>query len=61
VGDAAQTVDPLRTEAIADGILRMLTDEALTADLRHRGPCRAAGFTWERTAALTVAAYHEAV
>jgi glycosyltransferase involved in cell wall biosynthesis len=61
VGDAALTVEPTQTEAIADGMSHLLTDESLAADLRLRGPHRAAGFTWERTAALTVAAYREAV
>jgi glycosyltransferase involved in cell wall biosynthesis len=61
VGDAALMVDPTDTGAIADGILRVLTAQAFATDLRQRGPRRAAGFTWERTAALTVAAYREAV
>ncbi|HET8521752.1 MAG TPA: glycosyltransferase family 1 protein, partial [Thermomicrobiales bacterium] len=61
VGDAAIVVDPTETEAIAEGLLRGLTDQTLTDELRRRGPRRAARFTWERTAALTVAAYREAV
>jgi len=61
VGDAALTVDPLDTEAIADGLRRVLTDEALTADLRRRGRERARSFTWEKTARETLEVYKRAV
>jgi glycosyltransferase involved in cell wall biosynthesis len=54
VGDAAQLVDPLNTEAIADGLARLANDEALRAALRERGLARAATFTWERTARETL-------
>lgn len=57
-GDAAILVDPLSVTSIADGL-----EEALTAppSLGERARARAATYTWERTAALTVAAYCEAL
>jgi glycosyltransferase involved in cell wall biosynthesis len=50
-GDAALLVDPLSVTAIAAAIRRLVADDALRATLRARGLERAAGFTWERTAA----------
>ena len=61
VGDAALTVDPSDEVALSAAIRRVLTDPALSADLRERGLRRAATFSWARTAAATVAAYREAV
>jgi glycosyltransferase involved in cell wall biosynthesis len=55
VGDAAVLVDPYNIEDIADGLERVLTDEALCADLVTRGRARATQFSWERS----VAAIHE--
>jgi alpha-1,3-rhamnosyl/mannosyltransferase len=55
VGDAAVLVDPRSSEAIADGLRRLLTDPGLAAQLRERGRARAAGFSWERTARETLA------
>ena len=56
-GDAALLVDPTDEDALADALRRVLTDDALRADLRARGPRRAAGFSWEATARATLAAY----
>jgi alpha-1,3-rhamnosyl/mannosyltransferase len=56
-GDAAVLVDPLDEPAIADALLRVLTDEPLARDLRTRGFERAARFTWDRTATATLQAY----
>jgi glycosyltransferase involved in cell wall biosynthesis len=53
-GDAALYVDPYDTSSIAAGIERVLTDEALRAELREQGPRRAAEFSWERFAAQTL-------
>jgi glycosyltransferase involved in cell wall biosynthesis len=50
VGDAAVFVDPEDLGSIADGMARLLTDDALAKDLRTRGPARARLFSWERTA-----------
>lgn len=58
-GDAALLIDPHSTEAIADGMRRVLTDAALAADLRRRGPKRAALFSWERCAEAHRALYRE--
>jgi alpha-1,3-rhamnosyl/mannosyltransferase len=55
-GGAAVLVDPLRVEAIADGI-----EDAITRrdNLIAAGAIRAARFTWARTAELTLAVYRE--
>ena len=50
VGDAGLLHDPRDTDALADALLRALTDDELRADLRQRGLARAAEFTWTRTA-----------
>ena len=56
-GDAALLVDPADPAALVDALRRVLDDAALAADLRGRGPARAAAFPWARTATLTVEAY----
>jgi len=48
-GDAAVLVDPYDPHAIANGIYRVLTDEQLRKDLRHRGVARAGMFSWEQS------------
>ena len=58
-GDAALAVDPVRSDAIAGALDRLIHDEALRAELAERGVRRAAGFTWEKAAATTWAAYRE--
>lgn len=57
-GDAAERFDPHDTDAIAAAILRAL-DPARAAELRRRGPERAAAFSWEATAAATADVYRE--
>lgn len=59
VGDAALTVNPLDTGAIARGLERLLADDSLRAALRERGLARARRFTWERTASATLAVLEE--
>jgi glycosyltransferase involved in cell wall biosynthesis len=59
VGDAGLLIAPTAPADIALALERILDDPALAADLRARGRERAATFTWERTAALTAAAYAE--
>jgi len=54
VGDAAVTVDPTDVGALAEGLVRVLSDGPLRRDLRERGLARAAEFRWERTAARLV-------
>jgi glycosyltransferase involved in cell wall biosynthesis len=58
-GDAALLVDPYSVDSIAAGLLRVLTDHDLRADLRQQGLQRAAQFAWERTARETLAAYQQ--
>lgn len=59
-GNAALVVEPESVEAIHDGLRRVLADPALRAELVARGRAHAARFSWERTAALTVASYRRA-
>jgi glycosyltransferase involved in cell wall biosynthesis len=56
-GDAAELVDPHSTLALADSLHRLLTDDRRRADLRRRSLRRAAEFSWERTARLTIESY----
>jgi glycosyltransferase involved in cell wall biosynthesis len=60
-GDAAVLVPPTDVEAIADGLLRLLGDAALRADLAERGRRQAASFSWERCASETLAVYNSVV
>jgi glycosyltransferase involved in cell wall biosynthesis len=61
VGDAALLGDPTDVGALAGAIERLLDDAPLRHALRQRGLARAARFTWERTAAATLAVYAEAL
>jgi len=54
VGDTALMADPEDTGGIADAILRLAGDAALRARLREAALVRAAGYTWEETARLTL-------
>jgi len=60
-GDAALLFDPREPAQIADAIRRILADPALAQRLREAGRERAAQFTWERTAALTIESYERAL
>ena len=59
LGDAALQVDPSQPEALARAMRDVLSDAGLRQCLIERGRTRAATFTWERTARLTEACYHE--
>jgi len=48
-------------DAIAEGLGRLLEDDALRADLAERGPYRTAQFSWERCARETLAVYKAVV
>jgi glycosyltransferase involved in cell wall biosynthesis len=48
-GDAALLIDPYDTEAIADAIRRVLSDDQLRLEMRERGFVRARHFSWERS------------
>jgi glycosyltransferase involved in cell wall biosynthesis len=52
-GDAALLVDPTDPGAIAEGLERLLGDEALRSRLRAAGRLRVGSFTWERSAGMT--------
>ncbi len=52
-GDAALLVDPDDPPAVADAVLRALTDEALRTELTAAGLGRARGLGWERAARET--------
>ena len=53
VGDAAVLVDPTHADSIADGVLRVLSDDALRADLIRKGLARARQFSWDRSVRRT--------
>lgn len=59
IGDAGITVDPTDAGALADALRRVLSDAELRAELRAKGLARAAQFTWQRTAAQTLAVYFD--
>jgi glycosyltransferase involved in cell wall biosynthesis len=58
-GGAALLVSPHATEEIAANIYEVLSEPALAAELRSRGLARSQSFSWEATAAKTLAAYRE--
>jgi glycosyltransferase involved in cell wall biosynthesis len=58
-GDAALLVDPREAGEIGDALRRILDDEALAAKLAETGRARAAGYTWDRTAARVADCYRE--
>lgn len=59
VGDAALLVKPDDADALTAALTRVLSDDALAADLRQRGLARAALFSWDRCARETRAVYEE--
>ncbi len=60
-GDAALLVPPDDADGFARALVRVLSDTALAGQMAAAGRSRAATFTWERTAAATVAAYERAI
>jgi len=59
-GDAAMLVDPMDPASIARGLATLLADADLREMLAAAGMVRAASFTWERCARLTVATLRRA-
>jgi glycosyltransferase involved in cell wall biosynthesis len=57
VGDAALLVNPSNWEEIAVAIHRLLSDDALHAELREKGLQRARHFSWESAARRTMEVY----
>jgi glycosyltransferase involved in cell wall biosynthesis len=60
-GDAACLVDPYDSEGLTESMMSLLGSEARRKQLSAAGMARAAGFTWERTAAMTLQAYRWAL
>jgi glycosyltransferase involved in cell wall biosynthesis len=57
LGDAALIVDRHDTRALAEGLIALANDDTLRKQLRSAGRQRAANFTWDRTADLTIEVY----
>ncbi|MEI6970454.1 MAG: glycosyltransferase family 1 protein [bacterium] len=60
-GNAALRVEPSQEAAIASGIDSLSRDSALRGVLIERGLARCREFTWEHTAAKTIAVYRECI
>lgn len=60
VGDAALLVDPLDEDEIADGLVRLVTDDHLRASLRTKGVARAQQYDAARTGTAALAAFRAA-
>lgn len=60
VGNAGIAIDPYDVDAIGDGILRLVEDAGLRADLRANGLARAKLFSWDKTAKQTWEVLQEA-
>jgi glycosyltransferase involved in cell wall biosynthesis len=60
VGDAALLVDPRDETSIAEGLARIVGDEALRTRLRAAGAQRVGRFDWDETARGTAAVLHAA-
>jgi glycosyltransferase involved in cell wall biosynthesis len=56
-GDAALLIDPQDTGQLAATLSRVLESPALQGELRSKGLARTEQFSWDRTAAQTVAVY----
>jgi glycosyltransferase involved in cell wall biosynthesis len=61
VGDAARLVAPADVRQLADAIAGLLEDEAERRRLSNAGLERAAAFSWEESARLTLLVYLEAL
>jgi glycosyltransferase involved in cell wall biosynthesis len=60
VGDDAVLVDPSDDASIAEGLVRLITDEPLRERLRTAGLARAVRYDWDETARATAAALERA-
>jgi alpha-1,3-rhamnosyl/mannosyltransferase len=56
-GDAALYFEPHDTHGLAELITRVVSDRGLQEEMRDKSLARAKGFSWERTAGETLAAY----
>jgi glycosyltransferase involved in cell wall biosynthesis len=60
-GDAAYYIDPRQVDSLAEGIYRVIGDDALRQDLIRKGLERAKLFSWERTAEEHLKLFEEAL
>lgn len=60
-GDAALLVDPMDVDSIAEGLRRLLEDDALAERLRQAGLARAAEYTWDRTLTTLLGSWRKAL
>jgi len=60
-GEAAHYFDPLDTQAMADAINEVLTNQALRQQLIARGHSQLQKYSWQRTAEQTLAVYQQAL
>ena len=58
-GGASLVVDPDNVDELAEALARLMDDEALRLDLRHKGFERVTEFSWDRCARETLAVYHK--
>lgn len=60
-GDAAQYVDPHNIDSIAEGIHKVLTDEALRLSMIEKGLKRTRLFSWKKSAQEHIKVFEEAL
>lgn len=60
-GEAALLVDPTDNEAIRDGLICLLTDDALRAKLISAGTIQAQPFSWDRAARKLADTYKQVI
>ncbi len=58
-GDCAVICDAYSAESIAEGLMKLCSDESLRADLSRRGLERAKTFTWDKSAEILHNVYKE--
>lgn len=58
-GDASLKVDPVQTDAIAEGLQKLTGDENLRAQLAQKGLARSRDFSWEKAVERTWKVYLE--
>ncbi len=58
-GSAALLVDPLLSESVSEGLLKLVNDGELRSRLRRAGLAHAAGYSWKTAAVKTWSVYRE--
>lgn len=58
-GDAAEIVPPNDETALVNALEHVLFDDSLRSSMISRGLARASSFSWDQTAAQTIALYHK--